>query len=58
MGENLKKRQEKIWQREMKILEELEKSWEERGEEQRRRIDFIEGVALIYGIIGNLFVQH
>jgi hypothetical protein len=42
----------------MKILEELEKSWEERGEEQRRRIDFIEGGALIYGIIGNLFVQH
>jgi hypothetical protein len=44
----------------MKILEELEKSWEERGEEQRRRIDFIEGVALglIYGIIGNLFIPY
>jgi len=44
---------------ELKVLKNLNREWLERAEEHRRRIDFIRGVALglLYGIIGNLFVQ-
>ena len=44
---------------ELEALEEFEKGYLKRAEEQRRRIDFTKGIALglFYGIIGNLFVQ-
>lgn len=44
---------------ELKVLQNLNREWLERAEEHRRRIDFTRGIALglIYGIIGNLFVQ-
>ena len=44
---------------ELKVLENLNREWLERAERHRRRIDLITGVALglLYGIIGNLFVQ-
>lgn len=44
---------------ELKVLENLNREWLERTEQHQRRIDLIRGVALglLYGIIGNLFVQ-
>lgn len=44
---------------ELKVLENLNREWLERTEQRQRRIDLIRGVALglLYGIIGNLFVQ-
>ena len=44
---------------ELKILENLNREWLNRAEEHRRRVDLVRGVALglLYGIIGNLFVQ-
>jgi H+/Cl- antiporter ClcA len=40
-------------------FEEFEKEYLERAETHRRKIDFTKGIALglLYGIIGNLFVQ-
>lgn len=45
---------------ELEVLEKLEKSAIELSGEHQRRIDLVRGVALglLYGIIGNLFVQH
>jgi divalent metal cation (Fe/Co/Zn/Cd) transporter len=45
---------------ELEVLERLEKSALELAGEHQRRIDLVRGVALglLYGIIGNLFVQH
>jgi nitrate/nitrite transporter NarK len=44
---------------ELKVLENLNGEWLKRAGEHRRRIDLSKGVALglLYGIIGNLFVQ-
>jgi len=44
---------------ELTMLENLNREWHERAEKHRRRIDLIRGVALglLYGIIGNIFVQ-
>jgi len=43
-----------------KAYEQMNKWWGERFEEKRRSIDLVRGVALglLYGIIGNFFVQH
>jgi nitrate/nitrite transporter NarK len=44
---------------ELKVFENLNKEWLGRAEEHRRRIDLTKGIALglLYGIMGNLFVQ-
>ena len=46
-------------EKEIEAYEEFEKEYLERVELQRRKIDFTKGIALglLYGIIGNLFVQ-
>jgi nitrate/nitrite transporter NarK len=44
---------------ELKVLENINREWLERAKRRRRSTDLIRGVALglLYGIIGNLFVQ-
>jgi hypothetical protein len=45
---------------ELKVLERLKETMSVLVEGHRRRIDLVRGIALglLYGIIGNLFVQH
>jgi heme exporter protein D len=58
MGENEKEKTKAAMQL-VKDYEGLIQSWSEKEESTRRRIDLTKGVALglLYGIIGNFFVQ-
>jgi hypothetical protein len=58
MGENEKEKAKAIRQL-LKDYEGMIQFWSENAETSRRRIDLAKGVAfgLLYGIIGNLFVQ-